>query len=79
MRRKSRTGYGLAAFLFLVATPASAAVSDWMTSEGGRMRLSALADDESGKVTAILEIEPSPGWKTYWRAPGDAGMPLVML
>jgi DsbC/DsbD-like thiol-disulfide interchange protein len=49
-------------------------MTDWMTSEGGRMRLSALADSEPGKVTAILEIEPLPGWKTYWRDPGDAGM-----
>jgi DsbC/DsbD-like thiol-disulfide interchange protein len=44
-----------------------------MTSNGGRMRLSALSDDD-GKVTAILEIEPAAGWKTYWRDPGDAGM-----
>jgi DsbC/DsbD-like thiol-disulfide interchange protein len=71
---KSRIGYGIAAFLLLAPMPATAAVSDWMNSEGGRMRLSALADGGPGKITAILEIEPAPGWKTYWRDPGDAGM-----
>ena len=73
MRRNSRLGYGLAAFI-LAASPANAAVSDWMTSNGGRMRLSALTDGDTGKVIAILEIEPAAGWKTYWRDPGDAGM-----
>jgi DsbC/DsbD-like thiol-disulfide interchange protein len=61
--------------LFATTAPASAAVSDWAYSEGGRMRLAALSDSTGGKITAILEIEPQPGWKTYWRDPGDAGMP----
>lgn len=68
-------GFALAAFLLCGTLQASATTSGWMTSEGGRMRLSALDDSEPGKVTAILEIEPAPGWKTYWRNPGDAGMP----
>jgi DsbC/DsbD-like thiol-disulfide interchange protein len=72
---KNRLGYALAALLFSAATSSDAAVSDWTTSEGGRMRLSALADSEPGKITALLEIEPAAGWKTYWRDPGDAGMP----
>jgi DsbC/DsbD-like thiol-disulfide interchange protein len=74
-RMKNRLGCGLTALLLLAATPAGAAMSDWMTSEGGRVRLSALADSDPGKVTALIEIEPAPGWKTYWRDPGDAGMP----
>lgn len=56
------------------AVAANAAVSAWAYSEGGKMRLSALADGPD-KLTAILEIDPAPGWKTYWRAPGDAGLP----
>ena len=28
-----------------------------------------------GRVRALLSIELSPGWKTYWRAPGEAGVP----
>lgn len=28
-----------------------------------------------GTRTAALHITLAPGWKTYWRAPGDAGIP----
>ncbi|MBL0370838.1 hypothetical protein JJB09_02240 [Rhizobium sp. KVB221] len=54
--------------------PTHAAVSDWVHSEGGKARLSALSDGADGKITAILEIDPAPGWKTYWQNPGDAGL-----
>jgi DsbC/DsbD-like thiol-disulfide interchange protein len=30
---------------------------------------------ERGTHMAALRIELRPGWKTYWRAPGDAGIP----
>ena len=30
---------------------------------------------ENGSHMAGLEITLAPGWKTYWRAPGDAGIP----
>jgi DsbC/DsbD-like thiol-disulfide interchange protein len=71
---KSREKF-IAAALMLSATilPAEAAMSPWSQSEGGRMRLAALNDSDS-KITAIIEIEPERGWKTYWRNPGDAGL-----
>lgn len=28
-----------------------------------------------GTIMAGLELTLAPGWKTYWRAPGDAGVP----
>lgn len=31
----------------------------------------------SGDHIAALRLVLSPGWKTYWRAPGDAGIPPV--
>ncbi len=31
--------------------------------------------DADGIHYAALEVILSPGWKTYWRAPGDAGIP----
>jgi DsbC/DsbD-like thiol-disulfide interchange protein len=37
--------------------------------------MTTLAADSQGHVKALLEIDPLPGWKTYWRDPGDAGMP----
>lgn len=30
---------------------------------------------ESGTYMAGLRLTLAPGWKTYWRAPGDAGIP----
>ncbi len=32
---------------------------------------------EDGNHMAALELRLAPGWKTYWRAPGDAGIPPV--
>jgi DsbC/DsbD-like thiol-disulfide interchange protein len=73
--------HGLAAALLAISTlPAQSAVTEWIASEGGRMRIAALAEGEAGAVTAILQIDPEPGWKTYWRDPGDAGVaPTVDL
>ena len=31
--------------------------------------------DEKGVLQGALEIDLKPGWKTYWRDPGDAGVP----
>lgn len=28
-----------------------------------------------GRFHALLSVDLSPGWKTYWRAPGEAGVP----
>ncbi|NTJ63474.1 cytochrome C biogenesis protein [Agrobacterium rhizogenes] len=65
----------LVATLLLTITTAHAATSDWVDNEGGRMRLIALAPDAEGHVRAALQIEPEPGWITYWREPGQGGIP----
>lgn len=31
--------------------------------------------DDDGRHVAGLSISLAPGWKTYWRAPGDGGIP----
>nr|WP_321462585.1 protein-disulfide reductase DsbD domain-containing protein [uncultured Cohaesibacter sp.] len=51
-----------------------AAVSPWHETEGGRMRLVS-AGTQDGRLKAGLEIELDEGWKTYWKVPGDAGLP----
>ncbi|THD75967.1 hypothetical protein E7681_05860 [Thalassobius vesicularis] len=33
---------------------------------------------EDGTHIAALKIDLAPGWKTYWRAPGDAGIPPMI-
>ncbi|KAA3519798.1 hypothetical protein GOZ96_10175 [Agrobacterium vitis] len=62
----------------LALTPlgdACAATSDWATSDGGRMRLIVLPPAPDGTRQAGLQIEPNDGWFTYWREPGDSGIP----
>ncbi len=62
----------IAALTFLLAAPAFAAGafdSDWSVSAKSRARLIA---DARG---AGLEIALSPGAITYWRDPGEAGVP----
>jgi DsbC/DsbD-like thiol-disulfide interchange protein len=61
--------------LLSVWTPARAEMSAWADNEGGRMRLIALPPDASGTIRAGLQIEPKPGWVTYWREPGNSGIP----
>jgi DsbC/DsbD-like thiol-disulfide interchange protein len=31
--------------------------------------------NESGQRVTALELQLEPGWKTYWRSPGDSGLP----
>ncbi|MBW9056439.1 protein-disulfide reductase DsbD domain-containing protein [Rhizobium mesosinicum] len=52
-----------------------AEMSGWAENEGGRMRLVALPPDADGHIRAGLQIEPKPGWITYWREPGSNGIP----
>jgi DsbC/DsbD-like thiol-disulfide interchange protein len=68
------TAFALLAFL-ASPPPARAETTDWAGNEGGRMRIVALAPDARGIVRGALQIEPKAGWITYWREPGDAGIP----
>ncbi len=55
---------------------ASASSSGWHDSEGGSIRLvTSGKPDQSGRIDGVLEIALKPGWKTYWRDPGDSGVP----
>ena len=65
--------------VFLVAAPALAADSSpWDGSERAAVRLIAGAARTEGNATihrAGVEIRLTKGWKTYWRYPGDSGLP----
>ncbi len=65
----------LLATFFCGTAAVHAATSDWVDNQGGRMRLVALAPDTQGHIRAALQIEPEPGWITYWREPGQGGIP----
>jgi DsbC/DsbD-like thiol-disulfide interchange protein len=64
------------AILALATQSALATVSDWVDTEGAQVRLvTAGKPDAAGILHGALEIALQPGWKTYWRDPGDAGVP----
>ncbi|WP_454848458.1 protein-disulfide reductase DsbD domain-containing protein [Rhizobium binxianense] len=65
----------LAATQLLPLYSAKAEMSAWAENEGGRMRLVALPPEPGGRIRAALQIEPKPGWITYWREPGNSGIP----
>lgn len=75
MRRPFLALIALTGVMLGFVADARAESSDWALNEGGRMRLVVLPADADGKRAAALQIEPSPGWITYWREPGDAGIP----
>ncbi|MEP9367497.1 protein-disulfide reductase DsbD domain-containing protein [Xanthobacter sp. VNH20] len=65
-----------ALFLALLAPPAplAAAETPWSSAQNADMRLISGAVTD-GVVEAGVEIRLAPGWKTYWRYPGDSGVP----
>ncbi len=54
-----------------------AAASEWVGSTEARARLIAATDavGDQHQLRFGLEIELQPGWKTYWRTPGEGGYP----
>jgi suppressor for copper-sensitivity B len=59
---------------------ADAAASTWQPGKGAEARL-ITAVNGTGDLAAIpagLQIRLEPHWKTYWRSPGDAGLPPVL-
>jgi DsbC/DsbD-like thiol-disulfide interchange protein len=81
MRSNWRTA-GLLGLVVLTCTPAAGAAEDgavtpWVEAQAARVRLLAGADPaQPGKsLLAGVEITMAEGWKTYWRNPGEAGVP----
>ncbi|MBO6719017.1 MAG: hypothetical protein JJ913_13750 [Rhizobiaceae bacterium] len=60
----------------LIAGAANASSSAWERVEGGAVRVVTQGlPDAEGKLRGALEITLNPGWKTYWRDPGESGIP----
>jgi len=66
-------GLGAAAVAMLAAQAASA--DEWARAAQSDVRLIEGSDEAGGTRMAALEFRLRPGWKTYWRAPGEAGIP----
>jgi DsbC/DsbD-like thiol-disulfide interchange protein len=72
-----RAALGFAAIIF-VSSPAIEARADdaspWQRDGHSAVRL--LAGSRSGSVLlGGIAFQLQPGWKTYWRTPGDSGVP----
>lgn len=67
--------FGLA--VALAAGPAQAAASPWQENDQGAVRLvsAVAAVGDGAEVQLGLHFRLKPGWKVYWRSPGDAGYP----
>jgi DsbC/DsbD-like thiol-disulfide interchange protein len=72
-----RVTFGLAAKVLVVTLATSACAGDsspWQRDAHSALRL--LAGSRSGGVLlGGIAIQLEPGWKTYWRNPGDSGVP----
>ena len=68
------SGLACLALAATCAPSAFAAASSWFAHEHGAVRLvgGAAGGDE---VDLGLQFRMKPGWKIYWRSPGDAGFP----
>jgi DsbC/DsbD-like thiol-disulfide interchange protein len=60
----------------MLAAPARADdASPWSEDSRSAMRLIAGSNKGAAPLRAGIEIKLQPGWKTYWRYPGDSGVP----
>lgn len=65
----------LIGWLGLALMPAQAASIDWVKVTGGAVRIISAGPLENGSYLAGLEFSLDPGWHTYWRFPGESGVP----
>ncbi len=67
----------LLTLLAMPSGPARAAASAWASNAHGAARLitAVEATGSSAELDAGVQLRLTPGWHTYWRTPGDAGIP----
>ncbi len=60
-----------------IAQAATGAASDWQETDQTKVRLisATTGTGTAEKLRLGLEFHMIPGWKIYWRSPGDAGIP----
>ncbi|MDB5409175.1 MAG: suppressor for copper-sensitivity [Rhodospirillales bacterium] len=70
----------LVSCLGIATARAEPATSPWFVTDQGKVRLIAAATGVGGGDTVSLGLQfaLAPGWKIYWRSPGDAGLPPVL-
>ena len=80
--KKSSIKYLITIFVLIYNFPVYGITSDWKISNAGedrilQMRLTSSTEGVGGlkKVPISFEVITNPGWKIYWRNPGDSGLP----
>jgi DsbC/DsbD-like thiol-disulfide interchange protein len=73
--RRSAAVCAIAVGAFAGNAAADEAASAWDGDARSAVRLIAGSGAASAPMRAGLEIRLKPGWHTYWRYPGDAGVP----
>jgi DsbC/DsbD-like thiol-disulfide interchange protein len=74
----SRAGAALCAIVLAAGTDGAVAgesASRWNGDVRSAVRLVAGTVSAGSRIRAGVEIRLKPGWHTYWRYPGDAGIP----
>ncbi|MCA0201845.1 MAG: thioredoxin family protein [Proteobacteria bacterium] len=68
---------GLSALLVLVAFVGAASAQDVFKSDQSRAAfiVDRTAVEPGKSIWVALELDMIPGWHTYWRTPGDSGLP----
>lgn len=64
-----------AAFALPVASAVAEPASPWVRDGESALRLVDAGEGPDGARLAGVAIRLAPGWKTYWRQPGDSGVP----
>jgi suppressor for copper-sensitivity B len=59
------------------STPSGPAASEWARTDQTQVRLvsAVTATGDAAALRLGLQFKLEPGWKIYWRSPGDAGLP----
>ena len=70
-----RNLFALPACLLLLAAPA---LADMPPADLARIEVLPGWRTAEGRHMAALRVTLAPGWKTYWRAPGAAGLPPLL-
>jgi DsbC/DsbD-like thiol-disulfide interchange protein len=82
-RRHRKTVVSCALALWPALTSMAMAAEGWVQATNSRVRLNwcggaVNSNTAGGTELAFLEMQLDSGWKTYWRSPGDAGVPPAL-
>ncbi|MFL2543248.1 MAG: protein-disulfide reductase DsbD family protein [Alphaproteobacteria bacterium] len=67
-------------FVSFFCTNVFALSSDWSVGDSAKVRIISPYSQNNNKELLIgLEYEMDPGWKTYWKSPGDGGFAQNIL